>query len=769
VTVGSESELQAAVVGDPSDVDLPLTILGSSYLANVALRAAAGEAPRRALSHLEAYLEGNRERIWENSWVRFPLARLAPFARDVLAADLKADKADPGSPDRADRGRFAFEQAGQPMVRLPVAYLVKLALAQAAGGDDVPAAVRLTARRLLAHFLSDNTSPETLSFHLVALGAGPLGGRDLARETARRFLATQLLVRYANLAFDLAGQGQEARVFYSPNPPLRQRRLNRAISDAFYRELFMSPCLSGWDRGEDKHRYMLLCHEVLSRSQLNAVAKMREAGVLLHDLVVLPETSNLSLANNGTHLSFGSRRLGALASDPASGFTASHEKALGDLAIKVAEHFLPLFVGTLSAAPHRLGFTDFHPERVLGFLPHELADTHLRMLWRRWKGKASLGALGRTLTPFGLPLLDRALARLFALRGDLVPDFRLLDYPVALLSTERSGSLDGRLGSTERTRRDLEALGVTDARMALYLPIRLRELGSAGFCGFEARQFSLFESFERDLARAAELQRLVLAFALQAIADGRVTHEHIPDRPFVESERRQFFFAAAIGLPTLYVRADTGNRFLSEVVERTERVRASRRYAGTLRVEAREFQRALLRLLRREGGELVALLGAEATLDDLEERLEHPAERGAAGRLTRGILEVAGARSALAVEAETFNLAAERYYRERLCRRQLAEAAALVAEDVAALERGAGSTDPWWREALGRIVGPRSAGALFWSLYRTLEAGHATAESVRRLLHLVLLTEAAAAGEPRRDAQEGPRPGRAWAAAEVAG
>jgi len=63
---------------------------------------------------------------------------------------------------------------------------------------------------------------------------------------------------------------------------------------------------------------------------------------------------------------------------------------LGDLVIKIAEHFLPLFVGTYSAAPYRMDFCDFHPEKALGFLPHELDYTHLRMIWRRWKKKADL-------------------------------------------------------------------------------------------------------------------------------------------------------------------------------------------------------------------------------------------------------------------------------------------------------------------------------------------------------------------------------------------
>jgi hypothetical protein len=48
----------------------------------------------------------------------------------------------------------------------------------------------------------------------------------------------------------------------------------------------MSPCPSGGNEGVAKHRYMHLCHTVLSRSQLNAVIKLKEAGIIAHNLVV---------------------------------------------------------------------------------------------------------------------------------------------------------------------------------------------------------------------------------------------------------------------------------------------------------------------------------------------------------------------------------------------------------------------------------------------------------------------------------------------------
>src|SRR3974377_2199748 len=48
-TAGTESELQAAVIGDRSSVDLSLTIEQSNYYANTVRRALAEDTPRKAL------------------------------------------------------------------------------------------------------------------------------------------------------------------------------------------------------------------------------------------------------------------------------------------------------------------------------------------------------------------------------------------------------------------------------------------------------------------------------------------------------------------------------------------------------------------------------------------------------------------------------------------------------------------------------------------------------------------------------------------------
>ena len=680
-TAGSEAELQASVTGCAQTVDLPRFVAQSDLFANIVRRAAVGDTAPRTVHALERFLQDNREGVWDNSWVRFPKQLLGHAATDTLMNDLCADKSETSSPLRRDGKSFLVEERGIEYVRVPISYLLKLALADAVATlRDAPEAIRKTGRRLLAHFLSDNTSPETCSLNVVSLLPAAGGGRALAREAARRFLLTQLLLAYANRRYELGTTGQKAAACHAPTPPVRQRELNELISDSFYREIFMNPCLSGWDRGEEKRAYMGLCHEVLSRSQLNGVKKLRDAGIIYNNLVVMPSTSNTSLANNGVHVSLGSKRLTALLADHNDRFGPRDEKYFGDLAIKIMEHFLPLFVGSYSAAPYRLGFRDFHPETALGFLPHELDFTHLRMLWRRWKGKASLHAFGMTLTPCGPAWIDRTLSAVFGLRGDWVPDFRLIDYLVFLLSTHTSPSLDGTVGNSEHLKRDLASLGVFDARMSLYLLLKLREQTVMGFSGFEGRQYSLFERFGADMAPAVGLQNLLCALAFRLMVSGAVTHADIPDGPTIESERRQVVFDCAIGLPTFFVDQESPNRFLRTILAGTGDMRSSSRYPGYLRVATDSYRRGLLKYIKDNASDLVEALGMGDTLHDLAYRINEPQAR-AAHRLTQGILAEVGARDAMKVEARTFNLAAERYYRDTLRKAQLAESVELLREE----------------------------------------------------------------------------------------
>jgi hypothetical protein len=726
VTAGTENELQAVVIGSRSTVDLPVSIERSKYFSNIVRRVAHGEAPAKLVTDLNRFLSDNPDQVWDNSWVRFPRKSLSALANQLLQDDL-AGRAN----QKFERHRFIFETAWGDWIRVPVSYLLKLALVDAVGSkSDLPAQIAETAFRLLPNFANDLTSPETYFFHLIDSAKSPEFGKAIAAEMATRFLLTHLLVEWANKVLNLESLGQKASVSLAPHPAVRQRELNGCISDSFYRDLFVSPCLSGWSDGRTKHEYMLQAHAAISRSQLNAAVKLREAGIITSNLIVMPNTSSVSLANNGTHLSLGSKRIAELLSDPGSGFTPEDEKRLGDLVIKIAEHFLPLFVGTYTAAPYRLSFADFHPETALGFLPHELDYSHLRMLWRHWKRKANLRVFGRPLTPYGPRRVDDFLGRLFHLRGDVVTDFRLLDFPVAWLCTESASALNGEIGNTESLKEDLEGMGVSDHKLKLYLPIALREFSAMGFSGFEGRQYSLFESMKDDFAPAADLQRLVTLLAYKYALSGCFVHTDLPDDPASESERRLPFFCAALDLPAFNVNTKTRNQLLGRIVSLTKDSRASL-HRGHLRLPLSEYRLALLQLIAEDGSDCIEMLGAGELIADLKTRLKRP-DSSAHGKLLKGILQKTGKRSALEVDARDFNLAAEQYYREDLKRKFLSEGISSVRTAIMRLT----SRD---RETLTQLLGELSSTHFLNETEQAVFDDQLTPRQICTLIAIVLL------------------------------
>ena len=737
-TAGSETELQAAVAGGRGNVDLARAIETSPFFKNLLKRAKSGDAPRRKITQLESYLS-SMEGIWENSWVRFPEQLLNKYARSVLNSDLRADKNLMDSPMRSDADCFFQMERGERHLRIPISYLLKLTLAQIIGEEDFPEMLKSAGEHMLTCLLNDNTSPETHSFSPESRHSDQRLGTVIANETLLRYLMTHLLLQYANLEFQLEKNGQKALVYFCPHPPIRQKQLNGLISDSFYRHLFMSPCLSGWNQGEVKHRYMALCHMALSRSQLNTLAKLKEAGIINRNLVVLPSTSTICLANNGIHLSLGSRRLTEMLKAGGPDYTAVDEKYYGDLVIKICEHFLPLFVGTYSAAPYRFDFQDLHPEKVLGFLPHELDYTHLRMLWRRWKQKADIKLFGHPITPFGPEWLDRSFSRITGLKGDWVPDFRLLDYLMAVLSTDESPSLNGQLDNELRLKEDLAAMGIFDPQMPLYMLYRLRRFNQMGFSGYEARYYSLFERFGQDMAPAVDLQHLITLLAYKYILERKVQHVDIPDNPTVESERRQVFFGAAIGIPTFYVLKNNPNRLMREMLSLTQHTRTSRRYPKYIRIPANDYRAALLALLRRDAADLIILLHLEELMADLEERLENPGENAAAFRLTREVLGSRG-KNPLKLNALEFNRSMESYYRSTLKKMHISEAFAVLRKDV-------GRLDAWesWRSvgynlALLKIMNGSTTMECLQRMERESCDETLSSDPCRKLIQLILLT-----------------------------
>ncbi len=655
--------------------------------------------------------------------------------KDIFEKDLRQSRNNPDSPRRSDADRFLLEIDGQPCLRVPVSYLLKLSLHQIVAPRHTPKLVHAFAMKITECFSSDNTSPEISSFYPAPYQRDGAPGTPIAEETLRRYLLTQWLTGYANQYMGIEKLGQHVLVYAAPHPPIRQQSLNTMIPDSFYRELFMSPCLSGWENGEVKFHYMNLCHQTLARSQINAVHKMKEAGIIQNNLVILPSLSHTGLSNNGLHISIGSRTLTESVKSTNHAFGPEDEKYYGDLVTKIVEHFLPLFVGTYSAAPWKLDFADFHPERILGFLPHELCATHLRMLWRRWKKKGRFKVLGRAITPFGPVWLDKAISRILRFKGDFVPDFRLLDYPVALSSTSQCPALDGTSGNEKRLLRDMAEQGVFDVNMPLYRLWRLREANLMGFSGFEARYYSLMPDTAYDMPHAVTLQVLLTTFAYHLISHDHVSHADIPDTVRTESERRNIFFSAAAGLPTFYIKRDNPAPFMQCLIARTPRVRNSRRYPGYWRVEIQAYQNMLIGYLREQATECITKLGATETLDDLEQRLQPDAEKRASTRITTAIQQRIGKRSIPRCTATECNLAAEHHYRTTIRQQEIHQALDLLERDIFTLEANADSAV---QGMIREIFPHRLPSQLLPTLRERLAAGRLTRRAWHKWTQLLL-------------------------------
>ena len=276
--------------------------------------------------------------------------------------------------------------------------------------------------------------------------------------------------------------------------------------------------------------------------------------------------------------------------------------------------------------------------------------------------------------------------------------------------------------------------------MSIYLLYRLREHDIMGFSGFEGRHYSLFENIEEDMGRAADLQNLLNVLAFKYIADGTALHEHIPDEPFVESERRQIIFGSATGIPTFFVRHDTKNLFLRKIIEKTVKVRSSRRYPGYLRVYNLEYRKALLKIIREDAADLIEMLGLEENVDDLALRLENPEGHAAAGKMARAILDSAGAKSPLQMKAEDFNGAAERFYRTDLKMRHIREGFRFLEEDLRRVENASAKDKPAIQNALQFTLNNQEASRFVSIAERKVIDEEISTGELIKLINLILIS-----------------------------
>jgi cell division septum initiation protein DivIVA len=309
---------------------------------------------------------------------------------------------------------------------------------------------------------------------------------------------------------------------------------------------------------------------------------------------------------------------------------------------------------------------------------------------------------------------------------------------VAILSTEKSPALNGKLHNSQLLKQDLADLGVFDTKMSLYLFDKLREYDNMGFSGFEGRHYSLFDSFMPDMSQAINLQNLIYLLAFKYIAAGQINHENIPDDPFIESERRQIIFGSAIGIPTFFVHRNTGNTFLKRIIEKTQRVRSSRRYNGYNRIYNIEYRRALLNIIRDDAADIIEMLDMRETILDLECRINEPDNFAASGKLIGGILNQANAKSPMNLPAGTFNLAAEKYYRTVLRKQHIRESFDILREDIIKLDQAVSSVSQEMRNLLHSILREKNPASFMEAAQSEVIRGKAEPQTLEKLVHLIL-------------------------------
>jgi hypothetical protein len=260
-----------------------------------------------------------------------------------------------------------------------------------------------------------------------------------------------------------------------------------------------------------------------------------------------------------------------------------------------------------------------------------------------------------------------------------------------------------------------------------------------GFSGFEGRHYSLFDSFIPDMGQAVSLQNLIYLMAFKYIASGQISHEDIPDNPFIESERRQIIFGSAIGIPTFFVHKNTGNTFLKRIIEKTQRVRSSSRYSGYTRIYNTEYRRALLSIIREDAADLIEMLDMRDTIRDLEYRINEPDNFAASGKLTRGILNQEKARSPMNLPAGTFNQAAENYYRTELRNKHIKESFNLLTEDIVKLDRAESGISQEMRSQLHNILGQNNLSIFMETVQNEVMQDKASPATLEQIVNLILV------------------------------
>ena len=172
-------------------------------------------------------------------------------------------------------------------------------------------------------------------------------------------------------------------------------------------------------------------------------------------------------------------------------------------------------------------------------------------------------------------------------------------------------------------------------------------------------------------------------------------------------------------------------KILTDVVSQ----RHSKRYKGYLRISHDDYNLALVRLLERDGADLIERHRLEPRLASLKARLSGEQPTALAKLLTGIGQELPRRKKPMEANAEEFNGSMERYYRTTLKSEQLDEALSLVGEDCQRLKQ---QGDPLLARIVGELGEPGSSFDYLQRHRPAILAETATPEQLRAMIRLVL-------------------------------
>jgi signal transduction histidine kinase len=167
-------------------------------------------------------------------------------------------------------------------------------------------------------------------------------------------------------------------------------------------------------------------------------------------------------------------------------------------------------------------------------------------------------------------------------------------------------------------------------------------------------------------------------------------------------------------------------------------VRSSHRYSGYNRIYNIEYRRALLDIIRNDAADIIEMLGMRETIRDLGYRINEPDHFSAAGKLTRGILNQAHAKSPMNLQADTFNLAAEKYYRTVLREQHIREAFDILREDIVKLDQAVSGISHEMRNLLHSILQGKNPASFMETAQSEVILGTTEPQTLEKLVYLIL-------------------------------